>query len=417
MRLTRRFGAVFVAAVVFAGGCGRSSTDGGPASVTLDDSTYQIAGPYAHENLSVFLLCSSQQDKREFITLDEGLKDKLVKVSEKADAQVNQLVIENTSDRPLFLQEGDRLEGGKQDRIIIASLVVPPKSGQMPLPTNCIEQGRWTEGQRDFAGTHNTALAPKDVRNAAKINKNQSEVWHEVAQQRAQAERLLAATGSPDGGRAGGSAGVAAAQTGTAAPAEPAGQTFALASPFDSSLNTALDAPAIKKVSDDFAKALSEALKKHPDAVGVAIIVNGQIEEVNIYPNHKLLGKQYPRLLQSYAFQAAAQKDKATDAKPVSRGDLVKFMTEGKEEKKTTENVNADNRLQIRMVSGEKPTDCPKAACVTEYQGTAVHKQIVTQPAPSARPQATPPGAQRAEPNSAPVQQAVPAPSPPSLPK
>ena len=86
----------------------------------------RVSGPYAHGNLAVFLLHGKDQDTHDYLTLDQGLTAKTVEVSEKKQERVSELQIENKSDRFLFLQEGDRLQGGKQDRIIVTSLVVPP---------------------------------------------------------------------------------------------------------------------------------------------------------------------------------------------------------------------------------------------------------------------------------------------------
>src|SRR5262249_45624231 len=166
-------------ALLLGSGCSRSAVVVCPGPeedvIELDGKSYRISGPFGHENLAVFLLHSLSQDEREFITLDQGLKEGSVKVTEKAQEQVAQLEIENRSDSPLVLQEGDRLEGGKQDRIIIASLVVPANSGKMPVPTNCIEEGRWVLGRKGgaFDGTHNAAFAPREVRAAAKVDKSQ----------------------------------------------------------------------------------------------------------------------------------------------------------------------------------------------------------------------------------------------------
>jgi hypothetical protein len=149
-----------------------------------------------------------------------------------------------------------------------------------------------------------------------------------------------------------------------------------------SSLNEALDAPAVKKVSDDFAEALAGVLKEKKDAVGVAIAVNGALEEVNIYPNHKLLGKLYPRLLQSYAVQATAQKDKAKDAKSLSTTDVAQFMKEGQEKAKRTD-INARNLLQLSEGAASYQ-------CATEYDGKVVHQQVMSKdparPSGDARP-------------------------------
>src|SRR5262249_37565016 len=74
----------------------------------VKDLKLTVSGPHVHDNLTVFLLHSKDQDAREFLTLDKGLDQKLVTVKEKDQEQVGELVIENKSDKHLFLQEGDR---------------------------------------------------------------------------------------------------------------------------------------------------------------------------------------------------------------------------------------------------------------------------------------------------------------------
>ena len=48
--------------------------------------------------------------------------------------RVGGLQLDNQSDLPLYLQEGERLRGGKQDRTIIASLVILARSGRTQVP-------------------------------------------------------------------------------------------------------------------------------------------------------------------------------------------------------------------------------------------------------------------------------------------
>src|SRR6266508_5861745 len=195
----------------------------------LDGARLRVSGPYRHENLTVFPVHSEKQDERNFLTLDEGLKDGLVKVTELDQEQVDELRFDNQSARPLYLQEGERLYGGKQDRIIALSMVVPPKSGKMRVPTFCIEKSRWHEGDkgRTFGFTVNPALAPKGVRGAAKFEGNPSGVWHCVSVQKKSAS------------------------------------TKSLATNTNSSANELLDAPQVQKISDEYAVQLDDVLGKH----------------------------------------------------------------------------------------------------------------------------------------------------------
>jgi hypothetical protein len=150
----------------------------GAATAVVARTHYRITGPYSYRNLSVFLLLAGARDHRDFLTLPEGLMAGLVKVTERQQASVGELQISNLSDRPLFLQEGDRLQGGKQDRTTYASLVVPPRSRNVPLPAFCIEPGRWQEesGIAGFIAPKTPSLAPPSVRRAAKVEKDQSAV-------------------------------------------------------------------------------------------------------------------------------------------------------------------------------------------------------------------------------------------------
>jgi hypothetical protein len=324
---------IVVLAVVAAGGC-QKNTSTEESIMELDQGKLEVSGPFVHENLAVFLIHSDQDDDRDYITLDQGLKDDVVKVSEKKEAQVQELEIDNQSDKYLFLQEGDRVSGGQQDRIIVTSLVVPPKSGKMPLPSFCVEEGRW-HGQAVFGLTANAALAPKEVRQASKIAGQQAQVWDSV-------RGIKRKASSADGVNAPNS---------------------------NTSLNETLDSPQVKQLSDKCAEALRGVLDGQPKAVGVAVVINGAIEEVNIYPNRQLLEKLYPRLLQSYALQATLTKDKAKDAKEILIDDVRAFLTERQEQAKAqTRDVNERNVLQVVDESA-------KYQCQTVYDGKVVHRQ------------------------------------------
>jgi hypothetical protein len=319
-------------------GCGRPATPP-PASsaVDLDGRAVQVTGPYVHKNLAVFLIHSDRQDPRTFLTLDEGLTGGAVAITEKDKEQVRELLIDNQSDRPLYLQEGERIQGGKQDRTIAASLVVAAHSGRQPLPTFCIEQSRWTEGKggRRFAFSSSAALAPKGVRGAAKFEKEQGKVWNAVQVQKVSAQAALMT-----------------ANTNTSA-------------------NEMLDAPQAQAVAREYAGALAEALDKHPDAVGVAIAVNGQFEEADVYPNHALLRKLYPRLVQSYALQAALLKDQAPEATRLSAPDVAAHLRNGPARSRREERLDPQNVLDIQEL------DQNRFVCSTRYEGQLVNWQVM----------------------------------------
>ena len=127
---------VGLCAVLGLAGCQRTQTTGDDsAEVELGGREVLVTGPYAHENLTVFLLHADSQDEREFLTLDEGLRQGSVKITEMDQERVDALQLDNRSDLPLYLQEGERLRGGKQDRTIIASMAStgPASSGRAAI--------------------------------------------------------------------------------------------------------------------------------------------------------------------------------------------------------------------------------------------------------------------------------------------
>jgi hypothetical protein len=287
--------------------------------------------------MTLVVLAADQQDVRDFLTLDEGLRSGQVKIAEQEQERVGALRIENQSDRPLYLQEGERLSGGKQDRTIASSLVVPPHSGQTTVPTFCVEQSRWTEGDRgrEFGYTVSAALAPKGVRGEAKVEGNQSGVWTCVGAQKATACAQLKSPNT------------------------------------NSSVNEMLDADAVRKVSEEYASALSPALDGPGghNPVGVAIAINGKIEEVNIYPNSALFRRQCPRLIQSYALQAVMLSEKAGAADPLTSDDVFKFLKPGDEKSRREKSLDDHNNVVITEREGDT------FQCATRYDGRVIHWQ------------------------------------------
>ncbi len=318
-----------------------------PAAVEESGVKFRITGPYAYENLAVYVLHSDARDDRDFMTLDEGLKDGTVTVTEKGEGQVGELLLENSSSKALFIQEGDRVKGGKQDRIVGLSFVVPAKSGKVAVPSFCIEQGRWspaTRGGYDIGGVGftdviNRPLASKEIREAAKVQKDQGAVWDGVARGIRRAEEQLDIT-----------------NRGT-------------------NLNDTLDSAKVVEAVAPFRRILADLVERHSDAVGVAFALNGNVEEINIYPGRQLLAKLYPKLLESYAFSATLEKK---GGHAPAAADVASMMKEGREKGKRSEQV-AGNCITVRDFEAN-------IQCVTEYQGQSVHAQWMRREPDSAPP-------------------------------
>ena len=64
------------------------------------------------------------------------------------------------------MQSGDIVKGGQQDRVLTVSLILPPKSGRIPIASFCVEQGRWTARGKEDVKTFATASAVVPSREA-----------------------------------------------------------------------------------------------------------------------------------------------------------------------------------------------------------------------------------------------------------
>jgi len=147
----------------------------------VTSSNYRLSGPYTHKNLTVFLIHGKDQTNKTFLTLQEALAQKKVRVYETKD--VNELAIRNLSNQDIYVQAGDIVRGGDQDRMISVDFIVPPKSGRMPIAAFCVESGRWSkrgnEANASFTSSENSAT--NGLRMAAVKNEApQQAVWDNV---------------------------------------------------------------------------------------------------------------------------------------------------------------------------------------------------------------------------------------------
>ena len=258
--------------------------------------SWRVLEPIVRRNLTIYpVVTSLGADTSGFITLDEGVASGQVRILERgqvesplvrprdgrrwpeqtpqyqAGASVNELVLVNDSSKPLLLLAGEVVSGGKQNRIIGADVVVPPKSEPMPLAVFCVEHGRWSTGS-GFGSAK--AIAHPQIRMEAQANKSQQGVWNSVAR----------------------AAGVMAAESSTQ------DYTHVLASPQAQSRVEA----AAKSIEGDYERELREQIRGR-SAVGVVVAINGALVWSDVFPNAELFRKYWPKLLRSYIMEAESR--------------------------------------------------------------------------------------------------------------
>ena len=100
--------------------------------------TAAIGNPVTRLGVSFFPVYLMTGDLPEISTgEDSGLV-----IDELDDAAVPTLVANNPTDKPILIVEGQHFLGGKQNRAINATVLVPAKT-KLEIPVSCLEQGRW----------------------------------------------------------------------------------------------------------------------------------------------------------------------------------------------------------------------------------------------------------------------------------
>jgi len=264
----------------------------------------QMSGPVSYDNLAVYFVHGASKAGPVPLTLEEAMAKGAVRVSETGS--VNTLAIENLGEQAVFVQAGDVVKGGQQDRTLTVSLVLPPKSGRIPIASFCVEHGRWSargnEDAKSFA-TSASAVPSREMKLAmqapmpagpatagADVGIRQQKVWDGV--QRAQ-QRLAAATGVD----------VRSPKSAT-------------------SLQLALENKKLSDMRKDYVAALKAAGEAGDDIIGYAFAVNGKLNSAEIYESNGLFRKMWAKLLDASAIEAISHRND-----PVAPAPTVKAAT------------------------------------------------------------------------------------------
>ncbi len=290
-------------------------------SIILGDFT--LVGPYTTQNLQVFLIKGEDQSGgKQYLTLADAMKQDVVKVKETGS--VNQLSIDNKSDHYIFIHSGDIVKGGKQDRTIAMDVIIPPNTKDVPLESFCVESGRWTKRKGEvvdeFSG-NSKMLSSKELKMAAKYERNQRKVWDNVAKQQNELKSSLSDIN---------------------------GYVTEVASEIsETSLQLTLESKELEKISTQLEEDLKKLLADHPDAVGYAYAINGELFGVDIYNNRQLFKDLWPKISESIVTEAFSQEQKQS-ADTLHIQDVQNFMSlQGSRIKGDSRKINSSTQMDV----------------------------------------------------------------------
>jgi hypothetical protein len=287
-------------------------------------SGYRVSAPYTYKNLTIFLIHGKDATKKKnIITLQEAMKLKIFKVYETSD--VNELSVENTSSQfDVFIQSGDIVKGGKQDRVLAISIIIPARSGRVSIEAFCVESGRWEkrkgEDVQQFSSSEERIVS-KDLKVAANGARSQQEVWSKVAE----AQKKLSENVGGD----------------------------VTANASSSSLQLALENGKVAATAEEYVKKLTALTSGKSDVIGYAFAVNGEINSADIYVSNHLFNKLWPKMLKAAAVEAVAEKNTVSSNAPAPKpASIEAFLSDAAKGEAKERSTSGKSKVITREADG-----------------------------------------------------------------
>jgi hypothetical protein len=303
----------------------------------------RISGPVVHENLAVYFIHGKSAPGKVPLTLEEAMAKGAVKVRETSN--VNQLEVENLGEDEVFVQSGDIVKGGKQDRTPMVSLLLPPKSGAIPIASFCVEEGRWTargrEDARNFA-TASAAVPSRELKLAMKAPLPAAPAGGTLSVDRARVATVTAAaeTGMRQQQVWENVRKTQAKLTGSLGTSVRSAQSA-------SSLQLALENEKLMDAQKGYINALKASGESSDGIIGFIFAVNGELNSADVYPSNGLFRKMWGKLLTASVIEAIGHKDQPAVAAP-SVAAVSEFLAAAENGTASAKTLNAGVRLETR---------------------------------------------------------------------
>jgi len=255
-----------------------------------------------------------------YIVLEEAMESRTGLLHETGD--VNELLIENPGDLDLFIQAGDIVKGGRQDRTLGTDFIVPAKSGKVPVPVFCVESARWHKrrNESDVHFSKSTDFASsKKLRASVCAKKSQSAVWQSVQEEQV---KLCASIGA---------------------------KVQSQESP--TSLQLSYEYAETTAALDDYFARLEAA--PSPDASGVIWAINGKFSHADIYGDAALFRKVWKKLLRAATFEAISERTQPSTKLPTDIAEVSKWLEEATACNAEVENLPPRTRLSTRRAKSQ----------------------------------------------------------------
>jgi len=243
--------------------------------------------PRRHKNMLVFpIRFNGKQAPGEWAAMDDATAAGELKLSEKDQASVPEVLMQNTGPKSVLIVSGEIIKGGKQTRMAAKDALIETK-GRVAVAVFCVEQHRWSGG-KDFKASNN--MAPAAIKGSLMRGAGQAEVWEGVRQMN---QNLAPAAAPPTG-----------------------------------SLDEGMNSPEARERKAAAHKDLGKF--SPPDTIGIAVadVRTGRVIGLELFGRRDLFERLQEKLIEGYALDlvSASGEWNDADAKKVTEKDVDAFI-------------------------------------------------------------------------------------------
>jgi hypothetical protein len=234
--------------------------------------------PRAFGHLTMWIVVGDDElPVKAYVPLDEAMQAKHVTVHETGE--VDKLRVEISGEHDVFIQAGDIVKGGRQDRVVRGDFIV--SQGSIVIPAFCVEQARWAqrgdEPEASFSDSR-SSIVGKSLKMKATLGGSQMDVWSDVAATQARLSQRIGHSVVSEVSR--------------------------------SSLNLSLENEVLSNEISRYVAALVTIADEHPDAIGFAYALEGEPAGLEVYGSRALFRAMWPKMLRAAVTEAVGDLDK-----------------------------------------------------------------------------------------------------------
>ena len=245
-------------------------------SITELLSGVSLGAMQVHSNLCMFPLLVEDRTESGYLLLDEALEQGTAHITEVSESgSVPELKFVNEGFQPVLLMDGEELVGAKQNRILNLTVLAPAQK-TIVIPVSCVEAGRWHAESVKFSTAGRAHFSRGRAKKAAQVSESmrsdnsrqafQDDVWNEIEE-----KSVRMRVSSP---------------------------TSAAEALYE----------ANRENLEDYLKGFTAV----DNQMGALFAINGEIIGFDLFDSAITLGKQLPKLVQSFALDAIDEAQQAS---------------------------------------------------------------------------------------------------------